>query len=100
MTPAELQANIDGKVKIRELYEKANLKQQDLMMATQTARLMNMINLRGKNMILSEDVQPDGCRTFQWDKPAEYEEEVNPEEKMQKIQAYMQARIAAVKHNG
>jgi hypothetical protein len=64
MTPAELQTAIDGKVKIRRMYDEIDLKQQDLMMASQTARLVNMINLRGKEMILKDDVQPDGCLVF------------------------------------
>ena len=68
MTPAELQTNIDGKVKIRDMYQKSTLQHIDKIHANQTAQLLN---ISGKSIKEGEIMKPDQCMTFDWGaKPA------------------------------
>lgn len=39
------------------------------MFANQTRKLINMINLRGKGLVLSDDTDVEACLTYQWEPP-------------------------------
>jgi hypothetical protein len=63
MTPAELQACIDGKMKIRNMYRTSLVRHMDRIQASQTANLMYM---QGRTM--EKPIDPETCMTFAWDK--------------------------------
>lgn len=63
MTPAELQAFIDGKVKIQNMYRDSLIQHIDRIHAVQTANLMYV---QGK--IVEKPVEPENCMAFNWDK--------------------------------
>jgi len=63
MTPAELQANIDGKVKIRDMYRNSLLRTLDRMQAANAANIMYM-----QGRVAEKPIDPGTCMAFLWDK--------------------------------